>query len=118
MPTARQKLVKKLDTEFSLYIRERDGHCVTCGSAERLTNGHLFSRVAHSTRWSELNCHCQCWGCNYRHEFDPYPFLNWFENKFGKEALDELHREFVTPRKYKDHDLQELFEQVKSKRTK
>ena len=112
---ARKTLVKKLDEIVSEYIRKRDGMCVVCGSREKLTNGHLFTRRAYSTRWEELNCHCQCWVCNYRHEFDFYPYQNWFVNKYGQEAYDDLHKQHVTPRKWSRTDLMGLIEYYKQK---
>lgn len=109
----RTALVKKLDTYFSKWIRARDGRCVVCGTTERLNCGHLFSRIAYSTRWSELNCHAQCFKCNNSHEYDPYPMTSWFIKKFGEKAYDDLHREYSTPRKFKDYDLEELIERYK-----
>ena len=106
----RKKLIEKLDKVFSVYIRQRDGRCVICGKTEGLTNGHLFSRINYSTRWDELNCHCQCSGCNYSHEFKPYPFFQWFENKFGKETLDNLYKKLLETRKWKDWEIQELID--------
>lgn len=111
----RKLTVKKLDTAVSLFIRARDGRCVTCGSMEKLTNGHLWSRVAYSTRWDELNCHCQCWNCNYRHEFDPYHYQEWFKTKYGEEAYHELHRKFRVPVKYSTAELEDKTVEYKLK---
>lgn len=104
----RKKLVRKLDAVHSLYIRTRDKRCVTCGATQNLTNGHLFSRQSYSTRWHERNCNGQCSGCNLRHEHDPYPYNSWFIRKFGQGEWDELHREYATPRKFKNHELAEM----------
>lgn len=113
---SRKTLVKKLDEVVSVYIRNRDQKCVVCGSVERLTNGHVFSRIAYSTRWDvteDGNCHAQCWPCNFKHERDPYPYNNWYIMKFGKDKWDELHRRYATPKKYKDFELIELIEHIK-----
>jgi hypothetical protein len=114
----RKELVKKLDTVCSQYIRARDKRCVVCGSTEKLTNGHLFSRTSYSTRWDytkDGNCHCQCAPCNYRHEFDPFPFTSWYIRKFGKAKWEKLHQRYRTVRKFKDFELQELFEIIERK---
>lgn len=108
-------MVKKIDKILSEYIRKRDGACVVCGSTENLTNGHLFTRRAYSTRWEELNCHCQCWACNYRHEFDFYPFQTWFVSKYGQEQYDELYRVHRTPKKFRMSDLEEIYEHYRQK---
>ena len=113
---SRKTLVKKCDKIVSLYIRARDKYCVVCGSPERLTNGHLFSRTAYSTRWDitkDGNCHCQCWGCNYRHEFDPYPYMQWYRSNFGSKKLDDMHTRFKQTKKYSNVDLEELYEKVR-----
>ena len=67
------KLKAKLDQVFSQYIRlhhaDRFGFCTcyTCGSRmpwKDIQNGHLFSRGRLSTRFEEMNCRPQCYGCN------------------------------------------------------
>jgi 5-methylcytosine-specific restriction endonuclease McrA len=117
MPTlsARKRLIKKLDTAYSQYVRLRDRHCVLCGSTEQLQAGHLFSRVAYSTRWDLRNIFTQCASCNYRHESDPYPFTEWYRRTYGESAYHDLHRDYVTPRKFKDWELEELLQLVKEK---
>lgn len=114
----RKTLVKKLDVIVSKYIRARDKYCVVCGSNERLTNGHVFSRVSYSLRWDirrNGNCHTQCWGCNYRHEFDPYPYMDWYMNNFGKDKLDQLHINWKQPKKFKNFDLEDLYDEINKK---
>jgi len=114
----RKKLVKELDRVVSLYIRARDGECVVCGSTQRLTNGHLFSRNSHSTRWDitdDGNCHCQCVSCNFSHEFCPYPFERWYQKKFGMKKYDDLYFRFHQSVKFKDYQLQEMIDEVNRK---
>jgi hypothetical protein len=109
--TNRQAVVNKLDKYLSILVR-MDGICITCGSRDNLTNGHLFSRIAYSTRWEPLNCHIQCTSCNLRHEYDPYPYTRWFIEKYGIDKYDSLHRQFVTPRQFKTFELEELYEKL------
>jgi len=99
--------VRELDRVFSLYIRKRDGGtCVLCGSTKNVQCGHLFSRMAYSTRWSSANCFAQCRDCNLRHEWDPYPFFRWARKTFGDDAIDSLHILYHTAVKYSDEELQ------------
>lgn len=109
---SRKGLVRKLDAIVKEIVILRDKHCVTCGTTQNLTPGHLFSRVAYSTRWDLNNVFCQCAAENLRHEYDPYTFTTYFLNKFGQDAYDQLHRQYVTPRKFKDFQLQELYEEL------
>lgn len=115
MPSERMKLVKKADTYFSLYIRQRDGHCVTCGTKENLQCGHLFSRNAYSTRWDEKNAFGQCGSCNLSHEHDPYPLTKYFLTLFGEEEYDRLHAKHRQAVKFSNADLEALAQKYKSK---
>jgi len=109
--TERKKLVKKLDQLTSKIVVFRDKRCITCGSTKKLGNGHLFSRQAYSTRWDLVNCNAQCWGCNYRHEYDFYRYEQAFKNKYGEKAYHELYRKFNKPRKFSDKELKEMIEE-------
>lgn len=103
----RKSLVKKLDTLVSEYTRLRETECVTCGTTEKLTNGHYYSRIAYSTRWDMDNCHTQCVGCNMRHEYDNFNYMRFMLDKYGVEGLEKLHLKFVTPKKYLNTELLE-----------
>lgn len=104
----RKTAVAKLDRVFSLYIRARDGACVQCGTTAQLTCGHVFSRVAFSTRWDEENAYGQCASHNMRHEFDPYPFLEYARERLGQQGYDDLHLRYTQPRKFTTAELLEL----------
>jgi len=109
--TPRASQVKRLDTAFSLYIRQRDGYrCVTCGSMERkkMQCGHLFSRLSYSTRWDERNAFCQCAGCNLRHEYDPGPLTLYYLSQYSKEDYEKLYKKHKTCEKFSASDLAEL----------
>ena len=112
-------LKKKIDTEFSLYIRRRDHYkCCTCGltGSEKdgiMQCGHLFTRSCDSTRWNELNAACQCRGCNYRHEYDWEPMRRWFIRNYGNDWYEALYREHKTVKKYTRGELIELLEHYK-----
>jgi hypothetical protein len=64
------KLLKKAETVFNKWIRERDKDkgCISCsGSVDHA--GHYFPVGGHSAlRFDELNVNGQCVGCNtYKH---------------------------------------------------
>lgn len=110
----RTKLVEECDRLFSLIIRGRDDNtCVTCGSKEQPTNGHLWSRTAYSTRWDYENCWCQCWGCNLKHEYDPYNFQEFVRDKLGQSVYDALHLRYRTTKQFKNHQLKDMIEEFK-----
>lgn len=107
----RKKLVKELDKLTSRIVVLRDKRCITCGSMEKLGNGHLFTRQAYSTRWDLINCNAQCWGCNYKHEYDFYPYQQAFINKYGEQQYHATYRQFHKPRKFSDKELKEMVEE-------
>lgn len=123
---SRKTLVRKLDKIVGDIVKLRDGKCIVCNTTKNLTSGHLFSRVAYSTRWDLDNCYAQCLSCNFRHESDPYPMTQSVLKKHRprienmkfiglieeEEWLDELHREYVTPHKFKDFELEELYNKL------
>lgn len=125
---SRKTIVRNLDKIVSQIVKARDGKCIVCGTTQNLTCGHLFSRVAYSTRWDLTNCYAQCLSCNFRHESDPYPMTEavkklWerqlkdyreeSRSQIASAQLDDIHRKYVTPRKFKDFELLELLEELK-----
>ena|ERR1700733_13425869 len=82
-------VIADLDAVFSRYIRMRDADkdgiavCVTCGHKDKYTqmhNGHFISRSHMYTRFSELNCACQCPDCNVRLRGNLVKFSQYLES--------------------------------------
>lgn len=118
MASDRKRLVARLDKVFADFIKARDKECVLRGHgqcSDVLQAGHVFSRVAYSTRWDELNCHAQCSSHNLRHEHDPYPYFTWFQAKYGKRKFDSLHKKFAQVKKYTNKELKSLIEYYQKK---
>ncbi len=113
---SRKTLVKKLDTLTSQIVRARTPWCVQCGSPNNLTNGHVFSRRHHSTRFDireDGNCQTQCWGCNYKHSFDNYEYYEWYKQEFGENKFKKLREEYTTTKKYSNVELEEMIIEYK-----
>jgi len=112
----RTSLVKKIDTIHSKLIRLKGGNrCVVCGSTDRPTCGHLFSRDTYSTRWDthdEGNAYVQCWGCNYSHEYNPAPFTAWYIRKYGLDSYEKLSARRIS-KPWKDWELEEIYQKLK-----
>ena len=96
----RKKLIEKLDTVFSQYIRLREAdngmvECFTCGKKEfwkgkGMQNGHFMSRKNLSTRWDEVNCQVQCVGCNVYRYGEQYKFSLNLDEKYGGGTAEEM----------------------------
>ena len=106
--TPRKKLIKKLDTVFSLYIRKRDKRCVICGTKDNLTCGHLITRAKYSVRWDEDNAFAQCTSCNMKHEYYPEIFTQWFIKTHRLSTYTKLIERSNKIRKFTNEDLIEL----------
>ena len=117
----RSKLVKKLDSLFSQYIRKKNAvdeiaSCFTCGKSDhwkRLQNGHFQSRRHYSTRWDEINCQVQCPGCNVFKYGEQYVFGNKLDQKFGSGTAERLHIKAKQIVKLSDSDLEDLIKRYK-----
>ena len=100
---ANKKLVKKLDTVFSKYIRLRDCikttgtvhsfKCCTCGQikpADQADAGHFIGRKYYSTRWNQINVHAQCRSCNRFNQGEQIKYLDFIILTYGKAQYDRL----------------------------
>lgn len=95
------QLKKDLDKVFSQYIRlkySKNGmcKCVTCGKVDHwksIQNGHYISRQYLSLRYSEINCHPQCVGCNVFKGGNYTAYALFMLNTYGQETLEEMERE-------------------------
>lgn len=122
-------LVKKLDKEFSLFIRLRDSKafgfkafkCISCGQIkpfEKADCGHYYSRVKMSTRFDEDNAHAECSFCNrYRADhLDGYR-----ENlikKIGQPRFDVLRYRSNQTKKWSAFELEALIKYYKEQNKK
>lgn len=103
------KLIKKLDAVFSVWIRTRDNYtCVLCGSKLNPCCGHLLKRGKHSTRFDEKNCSCLCRNCNFLDELDHDLYVSWFLEKYGEKEYLELVRKGHTIKKWSRDELEEM----------
>jgi len=94
----RKNLIKKLDTVFSKYIRQRDAdpegycRCATCGEVHHWTKiqaGHFISRKHYSTRWDEENVHAQCVACNVFRYGEQYKFSLYIGENLSKQLYNK-----------------------------
>jgi len=116
---SRSSLVKKLDTIFSQYIRQRYAvngvaECVTCGKQDewrKLQAGHFMSRRHYSTRWNEDNVQVQCYACNVMRSGEQYLYSKYLGETMSITLLNESRKTV----KFADVDLLEKIEYYKSK---
>tara|TARA_R110002153_G_scaffold181638_1_gene334960 strand:- start:11271 stop:11666 length:396 start_codon:yes stop_codon:yes gene_type:complete len=94
---SRSKIVTKLDTIFSRYVRMSNSDdrgfctCITCGKQEhwkKIQAGHFMSRKHYSIRWDERNVLPQCLACNVFRAGEQYKY----SLKLGDELSEKLLR--------------------------
>ena len=118
----RSKLIKKLDTIFSQYIRLKNstnevGTCFTCGKQDhwkKLQNGHFQSRRHYSTRWDTENCQIQCAGCNVFKQGEQFIFSQNLDQKYGEGTARKLHIKAQTTIKLSNFEIEDLIKEYKN----
>jgi hypothetical protein len=115
-------LIKALDKEFSIFIRQRDsdengwGRCITCGAIKNWKesdNGHFISRAVYATRWNEQNCALQCKRCNGFRGGEQHIFSKEIDRKYGEGTADKLQMKRSFSYKLDRFELQVLIEKYK-----
>ena len=115
-------LEKKLDREFSYYIRRKDADeggsvgCFTCNGLffwKDLDCGHFIKRQHRSTRWREDNCKPQCRRDNHFMGGRQDDFAQGIIKEHGQQTFEELmqlkYQTFKVTRPY----LEEMIEKYK-----
>jgi hypothetical protein len=113
---SRSKVVKKLDSIFSKYIRQRNAingvaECFTCGKRDdwkKLQCGHFQSRRFYATRWDETNCQVQCAGCNVFRYGEQFKFSVNLDSRFGNGTSARLETKAKEILKISTHELEDM----------
>lgn len=108
LPT-RKSLVKKLDKALWDLLKEAEPFCVTCNktidSGAKFAPGHYITRGVYALRWDLNNVHTQCWGCNFKHEYDPLPYTLYLQKRYGPEIFDYFNDKRRVHTKFSNSDL-------------
>ncbi|MDQ3820102.1 MAG: recombination protein NinG [Acidobacteriota bacterium] len=107
---SRKWLIHQLDILTSRIVRARDRRCVTCDKYQNLQCSHFYSRRYLIIRFDLRNCNAMCTGCNKRHNYDPFPYMEYMQEHYGPEVVGELHELRMSLEKVPDEDLREMFE--------
>ena len=80
----RNKMIKDLDADASVRVKERDGWlCVRCGIVRRLVQwAHVISRRFRCLRWEADNALSLCGGCHLWFDNNPLLSADWFRKNF------------------------------------
>ena len=115
----KKKIVKKLDTLWSIKIRERDKICQKCQKTKATQAAHIFSRRNLSTRWSLANGIGMCYFCHmfWAHR-EPVEFTLWITQKIGKSefrSLNDANNSVFSASRLRDpKEVQKIIERLKT----
>jgi hypothetical protein len=109
----RSKLVKKLDTVFSQWVRlsnadnNKNCICITCNKTlfwKEIQAGHFISRKHYSTRWDERNVKPQCAGCNVFRYGEQYKYSLFL----GSVVANDLYLKSKEIVKFTNYELEDM----------
>jgi hypothetical protein len=115
---SRSKIVQKLDTVFSLYVRTKHSKngmctCCTCGrkfEIKKIQAGHFQSRKHYATRWDELNVHPQCPKCNVFSQGEQYEYAKFLDRTYGQGTADSLVEKARKIEKFSQSELESVID--------
>ena len=117
------KLVKKLDSVFSLFTRLRDagldGHinCITCGCRvhwKKCHACHFIGRWNYLYRRDEENVNAGCVSCNtYRAERHQQQYTLIMIDRHGREKVEEMLSNKRAIANFKTHEILEKIDHYK-----
>jgi hypothetical protein len=116
--TSYKRLMKELDTVFSLYIRARDGHCLLkgwrCRCGGPLQCNHLISRKVLRLRWDAMNAVA---GCAAHNGYSHWNQIEWYDywNERWPEWAKYIKLARHDKQKYSSVQLQLLIDEYKRK---
>ena len=120
---AHRELVRKLDAEFSKWVRtmasiEGTCQCVTCKKrkpAKHMDAGHYISRRHMATRWNEMNVWPQCKQCNGFGGGEPQAYREFLVEHYSEEEVLELEQKRHTVVQWTKDELIQAINDYRSK---
>lgn len=96
LESQRKQLEEDLDEAFAAYIKKKYAcSCVLSGEKKSATIFHVLGKSMYpSVRWDERNVFLVCRREHDRyHTSNPFIFIDWYIETFGKEQLDQLRKD-------------------------
>lgn len=98
---------------FSLWIRNRDKRCVTCGATTGLQAGHFWHNVLD---FDEININAQCARCNHFLSGNLAVYATYLIDRYGIKKFNDLkdrHYKAMAGEKRSVEDYEALIEKYK-----
>lgn len=103
MKSKRGRLKDNAWKTFSIWIRNRDKQCVTCGKREGLQAGHFWHNVLD---FDEENINAQCERCNHYLSGNLAVYSTYLLRKLGQKGFEDLEIRHYRAMKSEKHDEQ------------
>jgi hypothetical protein len=111
------KLLKKAQTVFNAYIRQRDADlpCISCGKHQEYYDAGHYVPVKNSSalRFHEWNVNKECKGCNGFDEFHLIGYKKNLIDKIGEDAVNYLEENKRELKKWSRSELEEIINKYK-----
>lgn len=119
---SRKNLIRQLDHQFSLMIRNRDmkvrGKCpfhhLSTGQIECCF--HMITRAKQCVRWDPRNAIGACHKHNLKYEyFQDFidDAISWYKREYGEKQWEQLKRDSNVPANFSRTDLYEKLQELK-----
>lgn len=116
------QLEKKLDKEFSDYVRRKEAdeggtvQCITCKALAYWRDvdcGHFIKRQHRATRWRTDNVATQCRRCNHFMGGRQDDFAKVIIDNHGQEVFEELMQLKYQTKKHSRSEIEEMIDKYK-----
>jgi len=113
--SSRGKLNDKIHAEMRRIAIKRHPYCVCCGtSTGTLQGGHLIPKKSSTAvRYDLMNLFTQCSSCNYKHQYNPHIFIDWFIREYGLQEYQDLVARSKVVKPVKITELKAILEEYK-----
>ena len=113
--SSRGKLNNLIHDEMRRIAIKRHPYCVCCGKSETvLQGGHLIPKKSSTaTRYDLMNVFTQCRDCNYKHQYNPHIYIDWFIKEYGLEEYQDLVKKSRVVKPIKITELRTILEEYK-----
>lgn len=100
----KKKLINRLDSMSSFYVRNKETRCVSCGKEldfEDRQCGHFIRRGVWITRWDPNNIHVECAACN---AWSPDHLIGYSKWMIDNGLFDKYHNFYLKNKESKENE--------------
>jgi len=105
----KRELINKIHNVMRDIAIKIHPYCVCCGAEDVLQGGHFIpTKASSNVRFDLINVNTQCSRCNLIHRSNTMPYVRWFLDYYGRQAMDELAEKAKTTKSWKMYELENI----------